>query len=378
MTGTLSGAMRTITKMPLTIPLTMRFQMPWRLRKLGSDGLALARLARNRLLHAAGRRRDDRPSIEFNIPFYGYTGGSYAIVVVANMLSRSFNVSFYTTPTNVLNRYLADQVRMVTAPSMDCDIYVMEAGSDARLMQRIAARGARLVISCHGFPSDGDVSLKNHGYSDSEVYEAFQIASNSHFVTEAQLVAFWQHGANPPDPRVISNGVDQVVKIGRTRSVGIVGDAALPLKNVARAVAAAEASLAEEVHVWGRFSETFGSRRAIWHGFESDKNKLFSSFDVLVSLSFNETQPLIVLEAMSAGIPCVLSNLSCYAEIRGLAGVWFVDPSDVAGATAAINDALDIPAPVRDGLRAVWERVYSPNVVERKWVEYINELIGRT
>lgn len=348
-------------------------RMPWRLRRMLDAIVPLGRFAANRWRHRGGadRARGGAPRVEFWIPQYGYTGGAAAVVATANLIGADCPTSFVTTPASVLNRYLDAGVRMRRAPLAQADVRIVESGVDLEQLARWRDAGCRVIVTNHGFPRSDTVKHANYGYEESHIRQAIALASESHFISAAQARAFAEAGLEPRPGAVIPNAVAAVEKRRRTRNAGIVCDTRLALKNARGAVRAAERSRAEAVHVWGRHAETYGAARVHWHGFSADKRRMLDSFDVLVLLSYTEVQPLSVLEALSAGVPCVLSDLACYEEFRGHPGFWFVDPDDAAQAAQAIDAALEAPAEVREGLRALWAARYSPDAVRKKWLELL-------
>lgn len=348
-------------------------RMPWRLQRLLDALVPLGRFASNQWHHRAGRNAPRRgaPRVEFWIPQYGYTGGAAAVVATANLIARDYPTGFVTTPTSVLNRYLGHCVHMRRAPLAQADARIIESGASLEQIRQWRASGCRVIVTHHGFPRSNTVKHVNYGYEDSHIRQAIALASESHFISAAQARAFIEAGLESRPASVIPNAVAAVDKRARTRNAGIVCDTRLELKNARGAVRAAESSRAEAIHVWGRHAQTYGSERVRWHGFSTDKRRMLDSFDVLVLLSYTEVQPLSVLEALSAGIPCVLSDLGCYEEFRGCPGFWFVDPDDAAQGAQAIDEALDAPETVRRQLRDLWAARYSPDAVRKKWLELL-------
>jgi glycosyltransferase involved in cell wall biosynthesis len=52
---------------------------------------------------------------------------------------------------------------------------------------------------------------------------------------------------------------------------------------------------------------------------------IYNTFDVLINLSKQETFGMVVIEAMSAGLPCLLSSIPAFEQFRGCRGVRFID-----------------------------------------------------
>jgi glycosyltransferase involved in cell wall biosynthesis len=99
--------------------------------------------------------------------------------------------------------------------------------------------------------------------------------------------------------------------------------------------------------------------------------RLLAGARALVVPSIYEGMPLVVLEAMAAGVPVVASSVSGIPEVvvDGETG-WLVPPEDPAALAAALAVALEDPAEAARrgaaGRRRVEER-YRPEAVARVW-----------
>ena len=302
----------------------MRFTIPWRVTNFVSAVASRWRYLANRAAHLAPARAPARPSILFWIPFYGYTGGSYAVVSTANLLSTVFDVSFLTRPTNVMNRYVSPRVRMVTHAADRYDFCIVEAGNDLDAMAALKRRGTRIIQAMHGAPDAAD-GTKNHGYDDEQVAAMMRLADSMQFISDVQL-PFIEAGP-ARHWRKIPNFVLAVEKRRRSGAAGVVCDTRLPHKMADAAIRGAELSSASTVEVWGRHHGRHSTARVRWNGFSSDKQRMYDSFDVLVHMSRLENQPLVILEALSAGIPCVLAPLPTYQFLRALDGIFSPMPT---------------------------------------------------
>ena len=70
-----------------------------------------------------------------------------------------------------------------------------------------------------------------------------------------------------------------------------------------------------------------------------DREALFKGAQIFVLPSFDEGFGIPALEAMSAGVPVVVSNRGALPEVVGDAGL-FIDPDDVESVTAALDRVL--------------------------------------
>src|SRR5437868_1132383 len=104
-------------------------RLPWRVQNLADKVISACHY------HANLRANGHAPSggtfkILFCVPFYGYTGGAFAVLSAANLLSESCQVSFLTKAGNVMNRYVSPKVRMVDEVTEPYDFCVVESGVD--------------------------------------------------------------------------------------------------------------------------------------------------------------------------------------------------------------------------------------------------------
>lgn len=248
----------------------------------------------------------------------------------------------------------------------DADLYLCDRAADPPTIRRLTEAGKPVLASVHGFPD----SL--HGLPAEQAQRALELATHLHFVSEAQADAF---GLSESRFTIISNFTDKIDKAARTDAVGIVGYLDRPEKNAARALEAALGSKASAVHVWGPYTAAGADPRVRVHGWEADQQKIFGSFDVLISLSRNETFGRVVAQAMSAGSPCVLSNIPAFRPFSRCAGVTLVDPDDIEAAARAIDRGLRADDATREAIRRHWQDHYSLSAVEARWLSVVARLV---
>ena len=119
-------------------------RLPWRVQNLADKIISAGHYYANRM---RGRRLSGS-RILFCVPFYGYTGGAFAVLSAANLLSESCEVSFLTKASNVMNRYVSPKVRMVSEVTGPYDFCVIESGVDPAIVSQRAigaVRSSRLV-----------------------------------------------------------------------------------------------------------------------------------------------------------------------------------------------------------------------------------------
>ena len=292
----------------------------------------------------------------------------------------------------------------------------------AGLVGRIAARtaGARLVVhSVHGF------SFHEHmAAGPRRAYEALEIAlgritDHFSFVSDEDRVLADQLQLGRPGARRITlhNGVDpseflpRVLRGSETDAVRgelDLGPAQPVIGITGRTVR--EKGYAEFLHMARQVSGTrtpaflvigenlpgdrdvYGPvlRREVaaagldgqfrFLGQTDDVARYLPVMDIFAFPSYREGFPISILEAMSAGLPVVASNIRGCREsvVQGETGI-LVPPRNAAAFTAAVEMLLDDPDRARAmGLagRARVEGHFNHRIVARTYVEFLSELLA--
>jgi glycosyltransferase involved in cell wall biosynthesis len=120
--------------------------------------------------------------------------------------------------------------------------------------------------------------------------------------------------------------------------------------------------------------ETGHAERIVLAGPRGDVPRLMAAFDVATSSSLGEAFPMVLIEAMSCGVPCAATDVGDSALIVGDTGV-VVPPDDASALAAAWDRLLTMPAPQRAELgRRARERVLENynirEISERIWSLY--------
>ena len=83
--------------------------------------------------------------------------------------------------------------------------------------------------------------------------------------------------------------------------------------------------------------------RVRWHGSVPDAGTLLKAFDVVVLTSWTEGTPMLLLEAMSAGVPIVTTAVGGIPDVVSTNEAMLCDAGDVAQIARAIDEVLDDP-----------------------------------
>lgn len=137
----------------------------------------------------------------------------------------------------------------------------------------------------------------------------------------------------------------------RTKSIVYMGSF-MPYKNVDTLVHATAALPDHELHLLGRISAAERARltqlapaRLVFHDGVTDDEyaELLRSATALVTASRDEGFGIPLLEAMSLGVPVVVSDIEIFREVAGDAGL-YADPDDPVGFAERIRELADTDA----------------------------------
>ncbi|WP_420933463.1 glycosyltransferase [Alteromonas sp. A081] len=345
----------------------MSIKLPWRITNLYENIINSLFWCRSIIFSVFFRKAKHR--IFFNCGFHGKTGGAIAITSIANMLSEHFEVFFLSRPTSPLNRYLNPKIRLTQTVSYTMDLYICDLSSDIELLLKLKSRRNTVIVSCHGMPK------ASQKLPIERVYRCLNIADMVHFVSSAQQAEF-----NLPAHRhkVIANTCHKIIKTTNTKNAGVVGNLDLPEKGAKNSVNIALASNADYIHLWGVEKTKWPQSKVCTHPWEHDKKKIYNSFDVLVFMSESETFGLVVIEAISAGIPCLLSPIPAFRQFENVPGIIIVDnPEDIVTNSKYLNYLLENKSNFSTGLTSFYMDTYSIRATQLKWKNFATKLIQR-
>ncbi len=308
------------------------------------------------------RTRTAGKTIIFCCNFHGTTGATIAIARIANLLADRYSVSFAAGPFSDYNAMLERKVAIVSPGALErheYDLYVCDGQVDLSFFSWLAERNRKSLLTIHGVLGKANRLEKVH------------LASKSHLVGEVQ---FMHHEVDPSRYFVIPNYCEKITRMRHAGNVGIVGRLDDPNKNVPEALAIAKLSGATEIHLWGGVESFAPQDRVTYHAWTRNKNRIYDSFDVLISMSREESMGLTVIEAMSCGIPCVLADIPGYRVYRDCPGVALVAPGDREGAVEQVNRFLKTQTELEAGLVEYWNRHYSRGAVAETWFREIDAL----
>ncbi|MDQ3809881.1 MAG: glycosyltransferase [Chloroflexota bacterium] len=97
--------------------------------------------------------------------------------------------------------------------------------------------------------------------------------------------------------------------------------------------------------------------RVRWHGTMRDAGRLFPAFDVLVLSSRTEGMPIVLFEAMAAGVPIIAARVGGVPDVLGPEEALLTPAEDPAALAAAIRQVYDNPAGAAARARAACVRL---------------------
>ena len=102
--------------------------------------------------------------------------------------------------------------------------------------------------------------------------------------------------------------------------------------------------------------------RVRWHGIVPEAERLFAAFDVCVLSSRTEGTPMVLFEAIAAGVPVVVTNVGGVPDVVSREEAVVVRPGDPAALAAGIRDVYDHTAAAArraEGARVRLEREFA-------------------
>ncbi|MGH7574806.1 MAG: glycosyltransferase, partial [Longimicrobiales bacterium] len=89
-----------------------------------------------------------------------------------------------------------------------------------------------------------------------------------------------------------------------------------------------------------------------WHGLLSDAASVLPAFDVFILSSRTEGTPIVLFEAMAAGVPIVATRAGGVPDVLSPAEAWLVPAEDPAAIADAVAEIRDNPSEALTRVRA--------------------------
>jgi len=111
-----------------------------------------------------------------------------------------------------------------------------------------------------------------------------------------------------------------------------------------------------------------GEGRVRWHGAVRDAGRLFTAFDLFVLSSRTEGSPIVLFEAMAAGVPVIATTVGGVPDTVSTEEAVLVPPEHAAALAAAIRAAYRTPEVARARAARARERLHR-EFAPQPWAE---------
>ncbi|HEX5632956.1 MAG TPA: glycosyltransferase, partial [Gemmatimonadales bacterium] len=121
--------------------------------------------------------------------------------------------------------------------------------------------------------------------------------------------------------------------------------------------------------------------RVRFHGMLAEAWRTLPAFDALLLSSRSEGTPMVLLEAMHAGVPIVATAVGGVPDLLGDAAARLVPPGDAAALGAALADTLDDARGAQARVQVARARLqndFSPDEWIARHVDLYRRLVART
>jgi glycosyltransferase involved in cell wall biosynthesis len=252
----------------------------------------------------------------------------------------------------------------------------VDIGQENKIVENMLDAHKQVILTCHAFP------MLLHNVPQPKLIRNLELSTQIHFVSTHQRSEFIQQYPEieiESKSFVIANYTRQGAKKSITRNIGIVGHLNREPKNGFRGIQLAHQSNANLIQCWGSdniygLDNPNAYPKLRLNGWTNSIHKMHKSFDVLLSTSRSETFGLVVVEALSAGIPCVLSDIPVYRELYSdCEGIIFLSGNDQQD-ISSINQLLDQSQSLKKGIIQFWQENFSDQVIRSAWLDKLGQL----
>ncbi len=217
---------------------------------------------------------------------------------------------------------------------------VVDSGVPRRL-------GIPTVTTVHGFTGGG---FRNR------LYERLQRRAYRSF--DAVVVVSGPLATQLRRERVPADRIGWVGRLGREKGPDVLLDGLVHLTDLPLSVSIV-GNGAEQRSLRAR-AERLGVERIVqWHGLVPDVGRLFAAFDVFVLSSRTEGTPMVLFEAMAAGVPIVAARVGGVPDVVSSSDATLVPPADPVALAKAIRAICRDPGVASGRARRARERLYA-------------------
>jgi len=113
--------------------------------------------------------------------------------------------------------------------------------------------------------------------------------------------------------------------------------------------------------------------RIRWHGTVANAGRLIRAFDAVVLTSWTEGTPIVLLEAMAAGVPVVSTAVGGIPETVDAESAWLAPAGDVRSLAAAVDEVFAQPSVAAERVTEAKRRIEQERSVG-SWMEQHREI----
>ena len=351
----------------------MKIRIPWRIRTEAYHAYKHG----CSMLSRIPRKKRSGIDISFLCNYQQATGATVAIAGIANHLACHHNVDAHIKPSSGFSRLLSFRVRQYPSiGSLSGRVVFVDIEQENNTVKRLTEYNKKVILTCHAFPTI------LHSVPQSKLMRNLELSTYIHFVSAYQRAEFILHYPDidiKSKSFVIPNFTRESEKATTTNSIGIVGHLNREPKNALQGIQLAQLSNAHWIECWG--SERIHGlvdpglyTKLRINGWTNSLRKMHSTFDVLLSTSRSETFGLIVIEALSAGMPCILADIPAYRELysdcKGVAFLSGNEQQDIH----TINQLLDQAKSLKPHIIKFWNDHFSNKTIESAWLDKITQV----
>ena len=351
----------------------MQLYIPWKVQLAAYRGYQTL----TSILSHVNRRKKHGADISFYCNYQQITGSTVAIASIANQLATLHNVDAYIKPLSGYSKLLNLNVRQYfSSEALAGNLVFIDIEQDNEVVENMIVAGKQVILSCHALP------FVLHGVPQAKLIKNLELSTHIHFVSQFQRSEFIRHYPQiniTSKSFVISNYTRKSVKHGVTGNIGIVGYLSRKEKNALQAIQLAEQSNARLIQCWGStdiagLDKPDQYKKLQINGWSDSPIKMHQSFDVLISASQFETFGLVVAEALSAGIPCVLSDIPVYRELYSECSGVVILSGDNEQDIQSINQLLEWAFNLRGEIIEFWQNHFSNQTVKKAWLGKVSQI----
>ena len=351
----------------------MKIRIPWRFQTAAyrpyQHGCSM--------LSRIPRRNKNGIDISFLCNYQQITGATVAISSIANQLGYQHNVDVHIKPLSGLSRLLSLRIRQYFSVSaLSGRIVFVDIEQENNTVESLLDEKKQVILTCHAFPTI------LHSVPQTKLIRNLELSTYIHFVSAYQRSEFIHHYPDidiESKSFVIPNYTRQSKKTTTTNCIGIVGLLNREPKNAIKGIQLAQLSNAHCIECWGSdiihgLDDPGIYSKLRINGWSNSLRKMHSTFDVLLSASRSETFGLVVVEALSAGIPCVLSDIPVYRELYSdCEGIMFLS-GDEQQDIRSINQLLDQAGTLKQPIIDFWNDHFSNEAITSSWLEKLTQI----